>query len=303
MHVLVTGGTGFIGRALCAALRARDHRVSVLTRSPARAAARLGASVRCVEQLEQLGADTPDACVNLAGENLTSGRWSAARKRRFVDSRVQTTQRLIDYCERLQRRPQVLVSGSAIGYYGPRGDEALTEESRPGRADDFAARLCRDWEAAAQRAETLGLRVCRLRTGIVLERDGGALRQMLLPFRLGLGGPLGDGRQWMSWIHRADLVALIVWLLETPAASGAYNGTAPQPVTNRAFVRALGRALQRPAVLPMPGIVLRVLVGEMAGVLLTGQKVLPERALQQGFVFRYPQLSAALAAILGGAPA
>lgn len=297
MHVLVTGGTGFIGRALCARLVGDGHRVSVLTRSRAGALSALPAGTACVERLDAL-AEAVDACVNLAGENLGTRRWTPARKRTFVDSRIDTTRRLVDFFAAQSQRPRVLVSGSAIGWYGARGDEPLTEDASAGAPDEFTVQLCRAWESEAQRAEALGVRVCRVRTGIVLERDGGSLAQMLLPFRLGLGGPIGGGRQWISWIHREDLVSLLSWLLTTPAASGVYNGTAPQPVIQRDFAKALGRALHRPAVMPMPAPVLRLLMGEMAGIVVTGQRVVPQRALQQGFVYRYPELDSALAAIL-----
>lgn len=297
MHVLVTGGSGFIGRPLCSSLLDCDHRVSVLTRSRDKARAALPSSVSCVERLDELSSAV-DGCINLAGENLGAGRWTSARKRAFVDSRIRTTRYLVDFFAAQAQRPQVLVSGSAIGWYGARGDEPLSEDASPGAPDEFTVQLCSAWENEAQRAKALGMRVCCVRTGIVLERDGGSLAQMLLPFRLGLGGPIGDGRQWLSWIHRADLVALLIWLLTTPSASGVYNGTAPHPVTNRDFAGAMGRALRRPAVMPMPGPVLRILMGEMARIVLTGQRVLPQRALQQGFVYRYPELDSALAAIL-----
>ena len=205
----------------------------------------------------------------------------------------ETTQALIAWMVRQSVRPRVLVSGSAIGYYGPREEEALDESATPG--GDFAAQLCRDWETTAMQAEGLDVRTCRVRTGIVLGMDGGALAKMLPPFRLGLGGPMGDGRQWMSWIHRDDLVRMIAWLLDNDRTGGAYNGTAPVPVTNRDFARALGRALHRPAVLPTPAFALKAGVGEMAQLLLTGQRVLPAHALAEGFAFRFPTLETALA--------
>ena len=234
----------------------------------------------------------PDGIVNLAGENLGAHRWNEARKREFRDSRIGTTRRVVDWLRGRARRPAVLVSGSAVGYYGARGDEPLAEDASPGH--EYQSDLCRDWEAEALKAEALGVRVCTVRIGIVLGPDGGAIAAMKLPFQLGLGGPLGDGRQWMSWIHRADLVALILWLLTCDACRGAYNATAPEPATNRAFARALGASLHRPAVLPMPAPVVRALVGEMAHLLLTGQKVLPRRALAEGFTFRFPVLATAL---------
>jgi uncharacterized protein (TIGR01777 family) len=251
MHVLLTGGTGFVGQALCPALLARGWRVSVLSRDRARVAQRLPAGVQGVERLDELA----------AGPALDG-----------------------------------VVSASAIGWYGPRGDTPLGEDAAPGSG--FQSELCRAWETEARAAEALGMRVCRARIGVVLDAGGGALARMLPPFRLGLGGPVGDGRQWMSWIHRADLVALLIWLLEQDQARGAYNATAPAPLRNAAFAEALGRALRRPARLPMPGFALRLLLGEMADLLLTGQRVLPVRALAQGFVFTYPDADAALKQIL-----
>ena len=295
MHILITGGTGLIGEALCRSLLAQGQRVSVLTRSVARASGRVPSGVHPVEQLDTAG--QVDAVVNLAGENLSAGRWTARRKREFVDSRIGMTQRLVSWMAAQPQRPSVLVSGSAIGWYGPRDDRMLDEEASPG--DDFSARLCRLWEEEAGKAEAIGVRVCRVRTGIVLAADGGALKQMLLPFRLGLGGPMGDGRQWMSWIARDDLVALIGWLIADPAARGAYNGTAPQPVTNARFAQALGSALHRPALLRTPAFALRLLFGEMADLMLSGQRVVPRRAISEGFVFKYPDLPSALQSVLG----
>jgi uncharacterized protein (TIGR01777 family) len=294
VHYLITGGSGFIGSALSRSLVADGQRVTVLTRNIARARPRLPAAVALIERLD--AAADVDAVVNLAGENLAAGRWTPARKREFVDSRIGMTRRVVDWMASLKQRPRVLVSGSAIGWYGTRGDEQLAEDAKPG--DDFSAHLCRDWESAARGAEELGVRVCLLRTGIVLDNDGGALKQMLLPFRLGLGGPMGDGRQWMSWVARADIVALVRRLVDNAGARGAYNGTAPAPVTNAEFARTLGAALHRPALLPTPAFALKILFGEMAGILLTGQRVVPRRATADGFAFKYPDLTSTLAAIL-----
>jgi uncharacterized protein (TIGR01777 family) len=294
VHYLITGGSGFIGSALSRSLVADGQRVTVLTRNIARARPRLPGGVALTERLDAAG--DVDAVVNLAGENLAAGRWTPAHKREFVDSRIGMTRHLIDWMASLKQRPRVLVSGSAIGWYGPRGDEQLTEDAKPG--DDFSAQLCHDWEGAAREADELGVRVCLLRTGIVLDNDGGALKQMLLPFRLGLGGPMGDGRQWMSWVAREDIVALIRWLVDNAEVRGAYNGTAPAPVTNAEFARTLGAALHRPALLPMPAFALKILFGEMADILLTGQRVFPRRATAEGFEFKYPDLTSTLAAIL-----
>jgi hypothetical protein len=292
MHILITGGTGFIGRALARELLAHSHRVTVLTRDRGRAQRLLPAEAGAIEDLATLE-QAPDGVVNLAGASLGAHRWTAARKREFVDSRVGTTRRLVEWMRALPLRPRVLVSGSAVGYYGARGDEALGEDAPAGR--EYQSDLCREWEAEAQQAETLGVRVCRIRIGIVLGPGGGALASMKLPFSLGLGGHLGTGRQWMSWIHRADLLALILWLLSEDARRGAYNATAPTPVTNHAFAKTLGGSLGRPAILPMPAPMVKVLVGGMSHLLLTGQKVVPAQALAEGFTFRFPQLAAALA--------
>ncbi|MBD9478802.1 TIGR01777 family oxidoreductase [Pseudoxanthomonas sp. PXM02] len=296
MHVLLTGGTGFIGHALGRHLLQAGHTLSVLTRDPVRARTQLPVAARVLASLDE--ARDVEAVVNLAGEPLMAGRWNTARKAAFRASRLGTTQALIAWMARQSVRPRVLVSGSAIGYYGPRDDEALDESAAPG--DDFAALLCRDWETDAMQAEGLDVRTCRVRTGIVLGNDGGALAKMLPPFRLGLGGPMGDGRQWMSWIHRDDLVRMIAWLLDSDRAGGAYNGTAPTPVTNRDFARTLGKVLRRPAVLPTPAIVLKAGFGEMAQLLLTGQRVLPAHALAEGFAFRFPVLEDALRDLLPG---
>ncbi|WP_313347050.1 TIGR01777 family oxidoreductase [Stenotrophomonas sp.] len=293
MDILVTGGTGFLGRRLCARLQALGHAVTVLTRHPGRDAVD---GARSVARLDDVG--PVQAVVNLAGEPIMAGRWTPTRKQALLDSRLGTTGALLAWMEQLPARPQVLVSGSAIGYYGPRGDEVLDEAASPGH--DFAAMLCRQWEAEAFKADALGVRTCVVRTGIVLDRDGGALARMLPPFRLGAGGPMGDGRQWMSWIHRDDLVGLIVWLLAHDDACGAYNGTAPGAVTNRAFATALGEALHRPARLTTPAFALTLGFGEMAGLLLTGQRVVPARALQDGYRFHHPELAPALRMILDG---
>ena len=298
MHVLITGGTGFIGRALSASLLQDGHRVTVLTRKLPLAGERLPAGAQAISDMEH--ADAVDAVVNLAGANLGATRWNASVKSGFRSSRIDTTRRLVDWMSRLAVKPKRLISGSAIGWYGPHGDERLTEVEPAG--SDFSATLCRDWESEANRAAALGVRVCTLRTGIVLGRSGpaggGALAQMLPAFRLGGGGPMGSGRQWMSWIHLDDHVALTRFLIEHESASGPFNATAPEPVSNADFAKTLGRVLGRPAVLPMPGFALKLIVGEMAEILLSGQRVLPRAALDAGFQFRYPQLEGALRAVL-----
>ncbi|APP79073.1 TIGR01777 family oxidoreductase [Xanthomonas hortorum] len=293
MQLLITGGTGFIGQALCPALLRAGHQVSVLTRDPRRASRTLP-GIAAVETLDGVQAD---AVINLAGEPLAAGRWTEARKQQFRASRLGITRQLQAWIAQqpAEQRPSVLISGSAVGYYGERGDTALTEADSAG--DDFSAVLCRDWEAEAAKIAALGPRVSWVRTGIVLDRDGGALARMLPAFRFGGGGPFGNGGHWMSWIHRADMVELLLWLLEHGEA-GAYNATAPTPVTNAEFARTLARALHRPALLALPAGLLRLGFGEMAELLLISQRVLPQRALAAGFRFQYPGLEAALRAIL-----
>ncbi|MFC3077499.1 TIGR01777 family oxidoreductase [Phenylobacterium terrae] len=299
--VLVTGGTGFIGRRLVEALVAAGHEVTVLTRSAASAAG-LPAPIRIVTSLAQLADETRlDAIVNLAGEPISDGIWTGAKRRRILRSRLRVTRDVIKLIARLRERPDVLVSGSAIGWYGLQEDEALDETSA-GR-DCFSRTLCLRWERAATAAEALGVRVVRLRIGLVLAAEGGMLSRMLTPFEFGLGGPFGAGRHWMSWIHRDDLVRLIVHAMATPSMAGPVNGTAPAPVRNGAFAAALGRALNRPAILPAPAAPLRLALGDFAEeLLLSGQRVLPAAAAAHGFRFAYPHLDEALAAIVG-APA
>ena len=298
LSVLVTGGTGFIGSRLCQVLIAGGHEVTVLTRDKRRACGIKG-RITLIDRLGDLDhRATFDAIVNLAGEPLVSGRWTSERKRRLIESRVGTTRGLIRLITLMRRRPKVLVSGSAIGFYGSDDDAEFVETSQPG--DGFAHELCRAWEAQALEAERLGVRTCLLRTGLVLGRDGGALAQMLPPFAFGLGGPMGHGRQWVSWIHRDDLVGLILQAIADDSLRGPINGTAPSPVRQRNFARSLGRVLHRPVLLPMPAFVLRLIMGEMAEeILLTGQKVLPEKARSAGYRFAFPCLDAALVDILG----
>lgn len=294
MKVIVAGGTGFIGRTLVADLRARGHSVDVLTRATrpdAEGVRYLTWGPGCPGAWRAAIAGA-DAVVNLAGENIAQ-RWGAAVKRRILDSRVGATRDVVAALREAARRPAVLVNASAVGYYGP-GNEAVVEENAAG--SDFLAGVCRDWEQEARKAEALGVRVVRLRTGIVLGKGGGALAKMLLPFKLGLGGPLGSGEQWMSWVHLDDVCGLVRFALERPELAGALNAVSPDPRTNAEFTQALGRAVHRPAFLPAPAFALRLLLGEMAGMLLSGQKVLPEKALQSGYRFKHPALSEALAA-------
>jgi len=301
MRVLITGATGFIGRALVPILLGEGHRLIALVRSEERARSLLGAEVETVAPSSGVKSlrealERSDAVVNLAGESIMGGRWTEARRRVLVESRVQLTKQLVSAIAEARPRPKTLISGSAVGYYGDRGSEVL-HESSPG-SNDFLARLCQDWEAAAQLAEGSGLRVMTLRTGVVLGRDGGAMAQMLPPFRFGVGGPVGSGRQYMPWIHLHDLVRVIATALTDDRYEGTVNGVAPEQATNREFASALGRALHRPAVLPVPALALKVIFGEAAGVLLGSQRVEPRRLRELGFTYQFPTLDQAVADIV-----
>jgi hypothetical protein len=245
-----------------------------------------------------------DAVINLAGAGIFDKRWDEAYKATLRDSRWRSTANVVAALAKQPTRadgtPKVLVSGSAVGYYGPHGDEELTEDSPPG--DDFMARICVEWESAARAAEPAGVRVALVRTGVVLDPAGGALKALMPPFKFGAGGPVGSGRQYMSWIHHADCVGVMLLALDHAEVSGPANAAAPQPVTNKEFGKALGRALRRPAFLPTPGFGLRLLLGEVAGVITTGQRVLPKRALGLGYRFRYPDIDAALRQLIQGGP-
>lgn len=282
MNIAVTGATGFIGKRLVQALLVAGHSINALGRKQG--------VERSTESLA-----TADAIIHLAGEPVAQ-RWTPEVKQRIRSSRVDGTRYLVDALAKQSRRPQVLVCASAIGYYGSRGDEVLTETSSPG--DDFLARVVVDWEEAAEKAEALGIRVVRLRFGVVLGADGGALAKMLPPFRLGLGGRLASGQQWMSWIHIDDIIGLIRFALETSAIRGPMNATAPQTVTNAEFTKELATALHRPAILPVPSFALKLLFGEMAEVILGSQRVIPQAAQSAGFEFEYPELRPALARLL-----
>jgi uncharacterized protein len=298
VHVLVTGATGLIGRALVHALLRRGDLVSALSRSP-EAPRVLPPGVRhlCGDPAQpgdwEAELARADACVHLAGEPLAEGRWSAEKKRRIRASRVDSTRRIAEVIRR--GGPEVLVSGSAVGIYGDRGDEVLTEASPPG--EGFLAEVGSAWEEAARPAGARA-RVVALRTGIVLARDGGALPKLALPFRLMAGGPLGDGAFWQPWIHLADQVGLILFALDTAAASGPLNACAPAPARNRDLARAIGAVLGRPALLPAPAFAIRAAMGEVAGVILASQRVLPSRALELGYAFRFPELEPALRDLL-----
>jgi uncharacterized protein (TIGR01777 family) len=301
MKALVTGATGLVGRRLVRELEG----AAVLGREPSRARAKLG-DVTAFAWQPQTGPPPAeafsgiDAVFHLAGEPVAEGRWTAAKKRAIRESRVEGTRNLVDALKSLEKRPAVLVVASAVGFYGDRGDEELLEDSAP--ASTFLAEVCIAWEAEALKARELGLRVVTARTGIVLAPDGGALSRMLPPFRLGLGGHLGNGRQWMPWIHVNDVVRLLLHAARTEAISGPINVVSPNPVTNRVFTKTLGQALRRPALLPVPRFGLRAVFGEMSQILTASQRTLPKVAQDTGYRFRYQELRPALDACLGQGP-
>jgi hypothetical protein len=293
MKIVVAGGSGFIGEPLVRRLLSRGDDVAVLTRDASRV--RAGRPLQWDARSQGAWSDetaTADAVINLAGENIAEGRWTAERKRRLVDSRLDATRAIVEALRREPSRRRALVNASAIGFYGDRQDEEVDESSPRGAG--FLADLVDQWEAAAREAEPVA-RVVVLRFGIVLAKSGGALGKMLLPFRLGAGGPIGSGAQWMSWVSHDDVLRMIEWALDRDAARGVYNVTAPEPVRNRDFARALGRALSRPAFLPAPPFALRLALGQMADeALLAGQRVMPRRAQREGFGFEAPALEEAL---------
>jgi uncharacterized protein (TIGR01777 family) len=302
VRVLVTGASGFLGGAVCDALLARGDEVVALSRDPERAR-HTNPTVHwhewdpARERPPGAAIEGADAIVNLVGERIDQ-RWNAEIKRRIVDSRERATANLLDaVAAHAEAGPRVLVSQSAVGYYGDRGDAIVDESTGPGRA--FDAQVCVAWEAAARRAEEAGLRVTIVRTGLVLDREHGLLAQLLLPFRLGLGGPIAGGRQYMPWIHVDDEIRLLVWALDDADATGVYNATAPNPVTNREFSRTLGRVLRRPAIAPIPKLALKARLGsELGEIAAGGQRAVPRRALDAGFEFRFAELEPALRDLL-----
>ncbi|MQA30060.1 MAG: TIGR01777 family protein [Luteitalea sp.] len=303
MNIVISGATGFLGRPLSAALAASGHHVTALSRATSNATT-AGAWSNTIAWTPDGSAngswaavvDGADVVINLAGESIAGRRWTAARKRQILDSRVLATRSLTEAVTRSAKPPAVFVSGSAVGFYGPLQDQIVTEDTPAGR--DFLSGVCVRWEDEARRLEGGRTRVVCVRTGIVLERDGGALPQMLPPFWFGAGGPVGSGRQYWPWIHRDDWIGLLQFVIDTPAATGPVNATAPNPVTNRDFARALGRALHRPAFMPAPGFALKLLLGEMAdALLLSGQRAVPAKAQRLGYTFRYKTVDDALRAI------
>ncbi len=292
MNILITGGSGLIGKALCNKLK-QENNLTVLTRHPQKAKARLGQGIQLIESLNELqDLNDFDAVINLAGEPIAEQRWSQTQKQQICQSRWQITQRLVDLIKASSQPPKVLISGSAIGIYG-RQDAQPIDETFTDFHNEFSHQVCQQWEAIANQVNQI-TRVCTLRTGIVLSPHGGALKKMLPPFKMGLGGKMASGYQYMSWIHLEDMVAAIRWLLSQDNLQGPFNLTAPHPVTNREFTRHLASALHRPVLLPMPAAILRLIFGEMSEILIYGQHVLPSKLIESGFEFLFPELEPAL---------
>jgi uncharacterized protein len=300
MRVIITGGAGLIGRPLAASLVSDHHEVVVLSRDPDRVRGLPGAvqvvrwDGRTATGWGQL-VEGAGAIVNLAGENIGSERWTAARRRSILESRTDAGQAVVEAVVSATEKPGVLIQASAVGYYGPHGDEELSEETPSGH--DFLAQVAVEWERSTAAVEPAGVRRVIIRTGVVLAHEGGAFPRMLLPFRLFAGGAYGNGRQWFPWIHLADEVSAIRFLIENRAAHGPFNLSAPSPLTNRQFATVLGRMLHRPSLLPVPAIAFRLLFGEMATVILDGQRAVPARLLALGYMFRYPTAAAALRSV------
>jgi uncharacterized protein (TIGR01777 family) len=308
MRIVIGGGSGFLGSPLAEMYAEEGHDVRVLTRSLMSGDTRHDPGTG-VPGITRVGwkpdgssgpwapvVDGADAVVNLAGESLAARRWTPQGKAGLRNSRIHATRSLVAAIDAARTRPGVFVSGSAVGYYGPADAQPLSEIDKPGQ--DFLANLCVEWEQEARKAEA-STRVVLLRTGLVLERSGGALPEMMKPFKFFVGGPIGSGRQYVSWIHRLDWIEIVRWIVQTTAVSGAVNATAPHPVTNRHLTRALGHALHRPSLVPVPGFALKAIVGEFAESLLTGQRVIPARAQKDGYHFRYPEIEQAFRGIFG----
>jgi len=293
MHILLTGGTGLIGRQLCQRLSQQGHQLTVWSRRPEEVPRLCGDTVRGVAHFNDLGDQPVDALINLAGAPIADRPWTRKRRTLLWDSRIGLTEQLLAWMEQREQKPQVMISGSAVGWYGDGGERELDETAQPVK-EDFASHLCGAWEETAQRAQALGVRVVIIRTGLVLSDQGGFLQRLLLPFKFGMGGPIGNGRQWMPWIHIQDQIAAIEFLLNQSDAQGPYNLCAPSPARNSDFAKALATVLHRPAFMPLPGLALKILMGELSVLLLGGQRARPARLEEAGFSFRFTQLHDAL---------
>ncbi|VVH67239.1 Cell division inhibitor [uncultured Gammaproteobacteria bacterium] len=292
MNILITGGTGFIGSTLCSRLLEEgNNKIVILSRH----SEKIKPPIQAIAELNELkDNDAFDVVINLAGEPIANKRWSDQQKHQIFSSRINTTEKLIAYLETLENKPKLLISGSAIGYYGIDKTDTVIEEKDNGD-NSFSSELCQKWEAVALKAEKLGIRTCLLRTGIVLGKNGGALNKMLLPFKMYLGGRIGNGKQWMSWIHIDDLIGIILHCINHDNLKGAVNGTSPNPVTNQAFTKTLGTVLKRPTIFPMPALVVKLLMGQMGEeLLLAGKQIRPKKALDAGYIFKYKILEEAL---------
>ena len=296
-NILITGGTGFIGQKLCRVLSGEGYSVTVLSRRPDSVKKLCGQSVSALSSLDDLGEDVQlEAIINLAGAPVAEGRWSETRKELLIKSRTETTRQIAEYAKRAENKPRRLISGSAVGYYGDGGDTILDEDSPFN--DEFTHRLCQEWESEACRVLEYNVKLTILRIGLVVGSNGGFLQKMLLPFKMGLGGRLGNGSQWMPWIHMDDIIGLILFILKDEDMEGVFNSTAPNPVTNEEFTRTLARVLRRPTLMPLPAFFLKLAFGEMSRLLLTGQRAVPTTALNKGYRFRFPHLEDALRDVL-----
>ncbi len=293
MSVLILGGTGFIGREAVKMLLAQEETVIVFSRNHKKAKNILSSKIRLISSLNELTSDEHiTRILNLAGESLADGRWTEQRKKILISSRIDVTAALIELIRRLDTKPECLINASAVGYFGDSGENLLTEFSDP--CEDFGSRLCASWETQALRAKAYGVRVCIVRIGLVIGRDGGFVKKMLPSFKFGLGAQLGNGKQWMSWVHLFDLINIISLLFNDKQMQGIYNAGAPNPTTNAIFTKTLASVLKRPAFLKLPPAFLNLIFGEMAALLLTGQRVIPDRLIKAGFDFKYPHLRLAL---------
>ncbi|QZO11511.1 TIGR01777 family oxidoreductase [Pseudoalteromonas piscicida] len=296
MNIFITGATGLIGKKLCQFL-VHKHNLIVLSRSPSKAANLLPSGVSCVTDTDDVDFNELDAVINLAGEPIANGRWSKEKKQEIYNSRIKITEQIVAAINTATSTPKVFISGSAIGFYGRQPDNLTITEDFKDYHDEFSHRLCKDWEDTAFRAESSHTRVCILRTGIVLSKSGGALAKMLPPFQFGVGGPIGSGRQIMSWIHIDDMIQAILYILKHDEICGVVNATAPNPLSNKQFSQALARAISRPCLFTVPPFVLKLAYGEMSELLLYGQCVVPKKLLDAGYRFRHDHIEGALSAL------